>query len=96
MSSLLYDKRDRVAYLTINRPEAMNAYNDEVRRGLVEAFDDFRHDPETWVAILTGAGERAFSAGADLKEMSERFRATGGADDFWSPTPPMLVRGMEV
>jgi E-phenylitaconyl-CoA hydratase len=94
MSVVLYEKRDHVAYVTINRPEAMNAYNDEVRRGLAQAFDDFRHDSETWVAILTGAGERAFSAGADLKEMSQRFQS--GSDDFWSPVPPMLVRGMEV
>jgi E-phenylitaconyl-CoA hydratase len=96
MSSVLYDKRDRIAYMTINRPDAMNAINDDVRRGLAEAFDDFRHDPETWVAILTGAGERAFSAGADLKEMSQRFQSAGERDDFWSPTRPMLVRGMEV
>ena len=52
---------DRVAVLTFNRPEAMNAYNDEVRRGLSDAFDDFRHDSETWVAILTGAGVSAAS-----------------------------------
>ena len=96
MSSVLYDKRDRIAYIMIDRPDAMNAINDDVRRGLAEAFDDFRHDPETWVAILTGAGERAFSAGADLKEMSQRFQSAGGRDDFWSPTRPMLVRGMEV
>jgi len=96
MSVVLYEKRDRIAYVTINRPEAMNAYNDEVRRGLRAAFGDFRHDRDAWVAILTGAGERAFSAGADLKEMSRRFQSAGGSDDFWSPEPPMLVRGMGV
>jgi len=96
MSAVLYDKRGRIAYVTINRPEAMNAINDEVRRGLAEAFDDFRRDPETWVAIVTGAGERAFSAGADLKEMSQRFQSAGGGEDFWAPSPLALVRGMEV
>ncbi len=93
MTAVLYDKRDRIAYVTINRPEAMNAINADVRRGLGEAFDDFRRDPETWVAIVTGTGNKAFSAGADLKEMSQRSRAAG---DFWAPIPPALTRGMEV
>ena len=96
MSAVLYEKRGRIAYVTINRPEAMNAINADVRRGLAEAFDDFRRDPETWVAILTGAGDRAFSAGADLKEMSQRSQSAGGAGDFWAPSPITLVRGMEV
>ena len=96
MSAVLYEKRDRIAYVTINRPEAMNAINGEVRRDLAGAFDNFRHDPETWVAILTGAGDRAFSAGADLKEMSQSFQSPGRSEDFWAPSPLTLVRGMEV
>jgi enoyl-CoA hydratase/carnithine racemase len=69
---VLYEKRDRVAYVTINRPEAMNALSSAVNRGLNEAWMDFRDDPDMLVAILTGAGGRAFSAGADLKEVNER------------------------
>ncbi len=96
MSAVLYEKRGRIAYVTINRPEAMNAINADVRRGVADAFEDFRRDPEAWVAILTGAGDRAFSAGADLKEMSQRSQSAGREDDFWAPSPVTLVRGMEV
>jgi enoyl-CoA hydratase/carnithine racemase len=66
MSKLIYDKRDRIAYLTINRPEARNAIDPDVHRLMVDAWADFRADDSVWVAILTGAGD-AFSAGADLK-----------------------------
>ncbi len=63
-----YEKEGRIAIITINRPEALNALNMDVRRELNQAMIDFRDDPELWVAIITGAGDRAFSAGADIKE----------------------------
>ena len=66
MEKLLYEKRDRIAYLTINRPEARNAIDPDVHRAMIEAWTDFRDDDSVDVAILTGAGE-AFCAGADLK-----------------------------
>jgi enoyl-CoA hydratase/carnithine racemase len=66
MPKLLYEKRDRIAYLTINRPEARNAIDPDVHRLMIEAWADFRDDDSVDVAILTGAGE-AFCAGADLK-----------------------------
>jgi enoyl-CoA hydratase/carnithine racemase len=66
MSKLIYEKRDRIAYLTINRPEARNAIDPDVHRLMIEAWADFRDDDSVDVAILTGAGE-AFCAGADLK-----------------------------
>jgi enoyl-CoA hydratase/carnithine racemase len=66
MSKLLYEKRDRIAYLTINRPEARNAIDPDVHTAMVEAWTDFRDDDAVDVAILTGAGD-AFCAGADLK-----------------------------
>jgi enoyl-CoA hydratase/carnithine racemase len=62
-----YRKRDRIAYLTINRPEARNAIDPDVHRALIEAWADFRDDDSVDVAILTGAGDDAFCAGADLK-----------------------------
>jgi enoyl-CoA hydratase/carnithine racemase len=65
---VLYEKRDRIAYLTINRPEAMNAVTPEVHRAMVAAWADFAEDDALDVAILTGAGDDAFCAGADLKE----------------------------
>jgi enoyl-CoA hydratase/carnithine racemase len=66
MSKLTYEKRDRIAYLTINRPEARNAIDPDVHRLMIEAWADFGEDDSVDVAILTGAGE-AFCAGADLK-----------------------------
>ena len=64
---VLYEKRDRIAYVTINRPEARNAVSPEVHRAMIAAWADFAEDDSVDVAILTGAGE-AFCAGADLKE----------------------------
>ena len=66
MEKLIYRKRDRIAFLTINRPEARNAIDPDVHRAMIEAWADFRDDESVDVAILTGAGE-AFCAGADLK-----------------------------
>lgn len=70
-----YEKRGRIAYVTLNRPEVMNALHVEAHLELKEIWEDFRDDPEVWVAILTGAGERAFSAGNDLKATAERTAA---------------------
>jgi enoyl-CoA hydratase/carnithine racemase len=63
---LLYSKGERIARLTINRPEARNAIDPDVHRLMIEAWADFRDDDSVDVAILTGEGE-AFCAGADLK-----------------------------
>jgi enoyl-CoA hydratase/carnithine racemase len=66
MSKVLYEKRDRIAYVTINRPDARNAIDPDVHRLMIETWADFRDDDSVDVAILTGTGE-AFCAGADLK-----------------------------
>jgi enoyl-CoA hydratase/carnithine racemase len=66
VTKVLYEKRDRIAYVTLNRPEARNAIDPETQELLVETWRDFRDDDGVDVAILTGAGE-AFCAGADLK-----------------------------
>jgi enoyl-CoA hydratase/carnithine racemase len=62
-----YEKRNRIAWVTIQRPEVMNALHPPANEELARVWDDVAGDPETWVAILTGAGDRAFSAGNDLK-----------------------------
>lgn len=67
MPSIIYEKRGGIAYVTINRPEAMNALGPEQNDKLVRAWQEFSDDPDLGVAILTGAGDRAFCAGADLK-----------------------------
>ncbi len=69
MPTVLYEQKDRLVTITINRPEAMNAIDPETHQALIEAWTRFRDDDGAWVAILTGAGDRAFSAGADLKRM---------------------------
>ena len=71
--AVLFDARDDgIAILTINRPDQRNALGQDVRDGLFAAWDRFERDPALRVAILTGAGEKAFCAGGDLKEMVER------------------------
>lgn len=65
--TVLVDIKDRIATVTINRPEAMNALNKEVFLGLQKAAQQLKEDADIRVAILTGAGEKAFSAGIDLK-----------------------------
>ena len=81
MPKLLYEKRDRVAYLTINRPEARNAIDHDVHRSMIEAWADFRDDDAVDVAILTGAGD-AFCAGADLKTYIPQFMEEGTPADL--------------
>ena len=72
--AVLYEMRGAVAVVTINRPEARNAINRAVREGIFAAFERFEADPEAHVAILTGAGDRAFCAGMDLKEAATEGR----------------------
>lgn len=71
---LIYEKRGRIAYITINCPERMNAMTAEVHDRLTQAWYDVAADPEVWVAIVTGSGEKAFCTGMDLKNTAE----TGG------------------
>ena len=64
---LLMERRGHVVYVTLNRPEVLNAIHPPLRAELAEAIRRFRDDSALWVAILTGAGDRAFCVGADLK-----------------------------
>ncbi|HPC73638.1 MAG TPA: enoyl-CoA hydratase-related protein [Syntrophales bacterium] len=66
---VLYEKRDSIAFLTINRPEALNALNTEVNLKLIQRLDQAEADNEVRVIILKGAGDKAFIAGGDIKEM---------------------------
>lgn len=71
MPAVLYEKKGHIAYITLNRPEAYNAINSEAWAGLTKAWIDVRDDPEVRVAIVTGTGDKAFSSGADLKEIGQ-------------------------
>ncbi len=66
--AVIYEKKDNVAYVTLNRPQALNAYNVQMRDELYQILGAIKDDPEVRVAIFKGAGERAFCAGADLSE----------------------------
>ena len=66
--TLLYEKQDGVAYVTLNRPEALNAYNIQMRDDLYQILSAIKDDDEVLVAIFKGAGKKAFCAGADLSE----------------------------
>lgn len=69
--SVDYEVRNGVAWLTINRPEARNSLNKAVRDGLFDGVRRFNNDAQAKVLVLTGAGDKAFCAGGDLKEMSD-------------------------
>ena len=64
-----YEKDGHIATVTINRPEALNAIDPQTNDELIETWASLRDDPDVWIGILTGAGDRAFCAGADLKEL---------------------------
>jgi enoyl-CoA hydratase len=66
--TIIYEKQGGIAYITLNRPQALNAYNIKMRDELYEVLGAVRDDPEVAVVILKGAGEKAFCAGADLTE----------------------------
>jgi len=88
-----YEKEGRIAIFTINRPEAMNAMNMEALRELLEAMTDFKDDPELWVGIITGAGERAFCGGADIKDTLSFMKEHRGEEGAF---PPTIMRGFEL
>ena len=69
MAVVIYEKKNHIAYVTINRPEVMNAMDYEVLAELAEAWQKLDKDPELRVAILAGAGDKAFSAGMDIKKV---------------------------
>ena len=92
----LYEKDGHVATITIDRPERMNAVHPPAAEELSQIWDDTLADDDVWVVVLTGAGEKAFSAGNDLKYTAEygfpKKRVKGGfggltdRTDIWKPT----------
>jgi enoyl-CoA hydratase/carnithine racemase len=69
-----YEKKGRIAIVTLNRPERMNALHPPAHFELHEIWNDFESDPDVWIGILTGTGDKAFSAGNDLKHTAEHGR----------------------
>ena len=77
--TLIYEKSDSIAYVTLNRPQALNVYNTQMRDDLYQVLMAIKDDPDVNVAIFKGAGEKAFCAGADLSE-------------FLTAPPPIVAR----
>jgi enoyl-CoA hydratase/carnithine racemase len=99
---VIYEKKDRIAYVTINRPEVLNALHPLASYELSGIWDDFAEDDSIWVAILTGAGDRGFSAGNDLKATAAgtgrlpegtkpRKGGFGGITDRWDLFKPVIA-----
>lgn len=88
-----YKKEGKIAIITLNRPEALNAMNPESLGELSRALINFKDDDELWVGIITGAGDKAFSAGADIKTMLPRLRETRGQP--WAE-PPTITKGLKL
>ena len=90
MPSVLYERKDHIAYITMNRPEKRNALNPTLFDELQEAWIKFRDDDDAWVAIITGAG-KAFSVGLDLVEVArggrlELSKSSALCQGIWKPT----------
>jgi enoyl-CoA hydratase/carnithine racemase len=83
--TIKYEKRERVAWVTLNRPEAMNALNSEIRIAITDAMEEAVADDDVLAVVLIGEGGRAFSAGNDLKEQTQQDSAGGRA---WTRTTP--------
>jgi enoyl-CoA hydratase len=74
--TLLYEKKDRIGYVTLNRPRILNAQSPEMFDELAQVFGDIKRDAEVGVVILTGSGDRAFCAGADINFLKQLAQTT--------------------
>jgi enoyl-CoA hydratase len=74
--TILYEARQRIGYITLNRPRILNAQSPEMFEELAQVFGDIKRDPEVGAVILTGAGDRAFCAGADINFLKQLAQTT--------------------
>jgi enoyl-CoA hydratase/carnithine racemase len=95
-TTVVYEQAGKTVTITINRPDAMNAIDPETQNALVEAWTRFRDDDGAWVAILTGAGEKSFCAGADLKKMIPASFGKGARRDHHDYGLGGITRGLEI
>ncbi|WP_324828421.1 enoyl-CoA hydratase-related protein [Qipengyuania zhejiangensis] len=90
--TITVEQRDAVTLITLNRPQALNALNSRVLEELIEAFAAYQADSSQRCAVITGSGDKAFAAGADIKEMSDKAAADFYLDDFFSPWTSEIVK----
>ena len=79
-----FEVESHVARIRMNRPEAMNSFNPDLRWELSKRFDEVERNDDIWLAVVTGAGNRAFSAGADLKHRAREREATAEQREEWA------------
>ena len=91
-ATILVETHGAVTLITLNRPQSLNALNSQVLEDLIAAFAAFEADPGQRCAVLTGAGEKAFAAGADIKEMADKPAADFFAQDFFARWTSHLVK----
>ncbi|WP_310532622.1 enoyl-CoA hydratase-related protein [Novosphingobium sp.] len=92
--TILTEQRGAVTLITINRPQALNALNTQVLDDLIDAFAAFEADPSQLCAVLTGSGDKAFVAGADIKEMVEKDAVDFYKHDFFSKWTSHIVHAV--
>ena len=90
--TLLVEQRGAVTLITINRPQALNALSSQVLEDLIDAFARFEADATQGCAVITGAGDKSFVAGADIKEMVEKSGADFYAQDFFAKWTSHIVK----
>jgi enoyl-CoA hydratase len=90
--TILVEHHGAVTLFTINRPQSLNALNSQVLADLIDAFAAFEADPAQRCAVLTGSGEKAFAAGADIKEMADKPASDFFNEDFFAKWTSHLVK----
>ena len=88
------ETRDAVTLITLNRPKSLNALNTQVLDELIDAFAAYQADDSQRCAVLTGSGEKAFAAGADIKEMADKPSAEFYAEDFFAKWTSHIVKAV--
>ncbi len=92
--TILVEQKGAVTLITLNRPKALNALNSTVLAELIDAFGQYQADASQLCAVITGSGEKAFAAGADIKEMVEKSSAQFFAEDFFAGWTSELVKAV--
>ena len=90
--TILTEKKGAVTLITLNRPQALNALNSQVLDELIDAFAAFQADETQNCAVLTGSGDKAFAAGADIKEMYDKSAADFYLEDFFAKWTSHIVK----
>ena len=92
--TILVENKGAVTLIILNRPQALNALNSQVLDELIDAFGKFEADKSQLCAVITGSGDKAFAAGADIKEMADKSSAEFYSEDFFAGWTGKLVKAV--